>query len=279
MVKASKKGAGGSSARAASSRGNKTPRSEHDETGARRTKKVKPPAVGIMGVPGSKNDARRCTATANRTGERCRAPAIKGGNVCRQHGGSLPGVRKAANDRLMAMVEPAMLQLRRIIDKPDTSDADKLRGIQLVLDRTGFKPGVMIEVGLSRFDELLAGAVGIDLTTGEVSLTRDLGSAEREALLPGHSWEDVEQAVVTAQEDIDRERHNEEAREHERGRIRPDENTVRGEVVTTDEHPLFPPPTPPSRFDDIGGRDYPRRGHAPRDLDPNSPPRFDPEAE
>lgn len=49
---------------------------------------------------------RQCTATSNRTGERCRAPAIYGGGVCVKHGGSAPQVRAAA-DRRLAEVEAA----------------------------------------------------------------------------------------------------------------------------------------------------------------------------
>lgn len=41
----------------------------------------------------------QCTATS-RKGKRCRMPAIRGGTVCRMHGGSAPQVRAAANRRL-----------------------------------------------------------------------------------------------------------------------------------------------------------------------------------
>lgn len=39
-------------------------------------------------------NAPRCTATAKRTGERCKAPAVRGWSVCRVHGaggGAPPG--------------------------------------------------------------------------------------------------------------------------------------------------------------------------------------------
>ena len=41
----------------------------------------------------------QCTAKANRTGERCRRDAIKGGRVCISHGGKAPQVKKAAARR------------------------------------------------------------------------------------------------------------------------------------------------------------------------------------
>lgn len=42
----------------------------------------------------------QCTATAHGSGERCRAPAIRGATVCQAHGGSAPQVRAAAQRRL-----------------------------------------------------------------------------------------------------------------------------------------------------------------------------------
>lgn len=47
--------------------------------------------------------------TANRSnGESCKAQAIRGGNVCRVHGGSAPQVREKAAERLAALVDPAI---------------------------------------------------------------------------------------------------------------------------------------------------------------------------
>lgn len=36
------------------------------------------------------DDAKRCTATAKSTGERCQNPAVKGWDVCRMHGAGTP---------------------------------------------------------------------------------------------------------------------------------------------------------------------------------------------
>lgn len=41
----------------------------------------------------------RCTATANRTGERCRRDVITGGTVCRTHGGATRAVKAKAAER------------------------------------------------------------------------------------------------------------------------------------------------------------------------------------
>jgi hypothetical protein len=50
----------------------------------------------------------RCTAH-RRDGERCGAPAIPYGAVCRRHGGSLPNVKAAAKRRKDAAEQRAAL--------------------------------------------------------------------------------------------------------------------------------------------------------------------------
>lgn len=63
--------------------------------------------------------SRQCTATSSRSGERCRAPAILGGQVCQAHGGRAPQVRAAANRRLVeqeATKELAKVEVRPIGD-------------------------------------------------------------------------------------------------------------------------------------------------------------------
>lgn len=96
--------------------------------------------------------------SARRTnGEPCKNSAIRGGTVCARHGGSAPQVRAKANQRLIEMVLPAMRELRKIIDSPDTADADKLKAINMVLNRTGYNERREIDLGLrtpTEFDAL-----------------------------------------------------------------------------------------------------------------------------
>lgn len=92
-------------------------------------------------------DRAQCTAH-KRNGDRCSNPPVRGAKVCRMHGGSAPQVRAKANQRLVAMVLPAMRELHRILDKPDTSDADRLKAINAVLNRTGYSERQTIELGL-----------------------------------------------------------------------------------------------------------------------------------
>lgn len=58
----------------------------------------------------------QCTATASSTGERCKQPAIPGGNVCRFHGGSAPQVQEKAHERLERMARELLAEFEPRID-------------------------------------------------------------------------------------------------------------------------------------------------------------------
>ena len=45
-----------------------------------------------------------CSAQAKSTGKKCTRPAIKGGKVCRYHGGSAPQVKRKADERIAEYV-------------------------------------------------------------------------------------------------------------------------------------------------------------------------------
>ena len=95
----------------------------------------------------------RCTATASSTGERCKQPAIPGGNVCRFHGGSAPQVEEKANERLerlarelLAEFEPRIKDLLDEYDAAETADEkvtihrELRQAVTDVLDRAGKGP-------------------------------------------------------------------------------------------------------------------------------------------
>ncbi len=106
----------------------------------------------------------QCSAT-KRSGERCRNYAIHGSTVCTRHGGNLPGVKNAARQRLLNLVSPALAELQRIIDSSTTSDADRLKAIQLVLDRTGYhaRTELTIDAELKPWEALTGGEIVRDL--------------------------------------------------------------------------------------------------------------------
>jgi hypothetical protein len=99
------------------------------------------------------DEERRCTATAKSTGERCQRPAIKGGDVCYQHGGAAPQVQEKAQERLDKMADSTtatvQIQIEDLEQEYEDADdpEDKLaimsemrRLWKIILDRTGHHP-------------------------------------------------------------------------------------------------------------------------------------------
>jgi hypothetical protein len=97
--------------------------------------------------------SRRCTSM-NRLGQRCGKTSIVGGFVCHIHGGAVPMVKAAAQERLRALVDPSINALLRALtlgapcDKCGRSDdmAVVVRAAQVVLDRTGHGPHTKLTV-------------------------------------------------------------------------------------------------------------------------------------
>lgn len=88
--------------------------------------------------------SRQCTATAKATGERCRATAIRGGNVCIKHGGAAGQVRAAARRRLDEMVDPALGALMRAMQSRDMRAV--VQSAKAVLDRAGYPAARKLEI-------------------------------------------------------------------------------------------------------------------------------------
>lgn len=143
--------------------------------------------------------------SARRTnGEPCKNSAIRGGTVCARHGGSAPQVRAKANQRLIEMVLPAMRELNRILNSPHTNDADKLKAIQLVLNRTGYSERHVVDIGLrepSKWDLL----TGDDSRAFVIDRSALAGSDEPAALGGGGEWDDDTLEAALARRDRDRE--------------------------------------------------------------------------
>lgn len=90
-----------------------------------------------------------CTAMSRRSGELCKAPAMKGQRVCRVHGGASSQARRKAKLRLMELVDPAIATLAREMTQADKS-ADKQRAANSILDRAGFGRQQQVEVDDAR---------------------------------------------------------------------------------------------------------------------------------
>lgn len=202
-------GSGESAARPSSDRASRPPRK-------------KPPAVGIAGVPGSKNPDRRCTATVRSTGLQCKRAAIKGGNVCTSHGGAAPQVRKKARERLLDLLDPAIGQLAKLLNREDVDDAVRLRAVTALLDRVGYGPNAKITVDDKRFENLMFKFIDVD---------RELPESERRALPPRPGGGAESEDLLQHQADLRTENWRTYDAEDAPGRIFPDANTVKGEVL------------------------------------------------
>lgn len=85
----------------------------------------------------------QCSAH-RKTGDRCKKLAIKGGTVCRVHGGAAPQVKQKAQERLAAMVPAALQRLSELMQqKRDMKVA--LGATKDVLDRNDLTGKVKVE--------------------------------------------------------------------------------------------------------------------------------------
>ena len=87
----------------------------------------------------------QCKAKSKGSGKRCKKNAIKGGAVCRSHGGAAPQVKLKAQERLAILVDPAIDRLKEVIEKGENIPA-AVTAARDILDRTGFKATDKLEV-------------------------------------------------------------------------------------------------------------------------------------
>lgn len=86
----------------------------------------------------------RCSAHSSQTGEPCKRWASHGTTVCTSHGARAAQVRIKAEERLKALVHPAITTLQALLEAD--SDATRLGAVKDVLDRNGFKPADRHEI-------------------------------------------------------------------------------------------------------------------------------------
>jgi antitoxin component of RelBE/YafQ-DinJ toxin-antitoxin module len=86
---------------------------------------------------------------------------MRGAPVCRMHGGSAPQVRAKAEDRIRALVDPALSRLAQLIDHADL-DSVKLAAVKDVLDRAGLAAKQQVEITIRQQAEQIAAQLGID---------------------------------------------------------------------------------------------------------------------
>lgn len=166
----------------------------------------------------------QCVATSTSSGKQCKNAPIKGGAVCRKHGGATKHVRERARQRMLEMVWPALAQLDKIIRNPVTTDGDRIRAIREVLDRAA-------DAGLGRNASIDVNVDSIWAQLDNVELVRDDGTPEIEA-------DDATRLELERQvEDWTAEREDEsEPLDHGGHQV------VRGEVVEPTGHSTTAPP-------------------------------------
>ena len=178
-------------------------------------------------------------------GKACGAQVRIGSLLCPKHGGNHPAHKEKARERMADMVMPFLSELRRVVLDPDTDDSVKVRGIQVLLDRTGYGPGSTLTVQDSRFDAMLADAIGMDPDTGVVELDRSLDDTPVLSPAGGDYDEDAEQHAI---DERTRQWSKLDAEDEQpyTTRLDPfDGRTVQGEVIDNrpDAGPFPPEPT------------------------------------
>lgn len=81
-------------------------------------------------------DAPQCTATAKGSRQRCKRRPIPGGSVCVKHGGGAPQVQAKAEERLKALVGPAISRLDHWLHQEEYPSV-AIAAVKDVLDRNG----------------------------------------------------------------------------------------------------------------------------------------------
>ena len=114
-----------------------------------------------------------CHAHSKQTGLPCKNLAIRGGRVCRYHGGATPNARAGAQRRLAAMVDPALGVLNHAMGRKKTDLSDAIRAARDVLDRAGHKPADHVEM------DVIASTALVD-----IERLRGMTTEELEVLLP-----------------------------------------------------------------------------------------------
>ncbi len=130
--------------------------------------------------------ARRCTAhLSDGSGRQCAKAAMKGGFVCRSHGGAKKSTIAAAKARLENLRFPAIATLRDIMLKgvENGNYPSAVRAAIAVLDRTGFHPSDEPSnlPAEPRMDDYLLGVDIINLLTLETRrmILRDMEATAR----------------------------------------------------------------------------------------------------
>lgn len=118
--------------------------------------------------PGLSIPVRNKCTRIKRNGDRCGNWPVNGATVCRFHGAAKgTPARAKAEEQLKKARDSLMAALLKIAHDEKVSTADRLKAITWALERSGFRAGVEVTVGLKPWQELLS---ELDGTGGTAAL-------------------------------------------------------------------------------------------------------------
>ncbi len=175
-------------------------------------------------------------------------------------------MREKANQRLLEMIMPAMRELRRVMESKTASDADKLRAVSMVLNRTGYSEKQTIDIGLrppSEWDQLTHGGA-FEFDRSEIEAAVD------HPVLGGGDDPDLHALAKISRDEADRDTYLQGI---------DDSEVVRGEVVDPTPRPTKGSRTYRGRTTSVGPIEFPATGD-PRnrgtEFDPDPGGRYNP---
>jgi hypothetical protein len=184
----------------------------------------------------------QCTARSKRTGKRCKAPSMLGGNVCRAHGGAAPQTRAKAQRRLQQAADILVQRLLGLALDGDVPDAVALQAIRDALDRAGLGAKQALELSakpLAPWEEMMIDFANTSRARHEAleQLVRR-GEPLPALLSPPPARIDIVDAEVVPP----REAHDSGPRTAIGGADRPDTADAPADISAMSTAPVAPPP-------------------------------------
>lgn len=118
--------------------------------------------------------AQQCTATSKRTGERCKAWAIRGARTCRMHGSATRRARVAAAERISQASGYAADMLVEFMADPTVDLKYRISIADKLLDRAGLnQQNIAVQIQQERWANVMEGVL-VDVTPDEEILDAEV---------------------------------------------------------------------------------------------------------